>query len=214
MGYNPSPSMVKRYVHYLQHIESMVSEEREARFTFPAEALGRERDRMHAILKSAERFTTEFDGRFAYLRNVVQVSVDWDQSLLIVRPKRASIKPLSNVVHPNEYTALEEIALVPSDHALHVLKFRPTPNFNLATFESQLGRLGWTIRVQEDDPGDPDDPFIPIPARKAGELDQQEAPDGWLIFTAVCLHQPEKKETGFGLLKGGFTQVPKTGTEP
>lgn len=200
MGYNQRPGVAEKHKDTLEQIKVCIDQGIAAQFTASHPAhLPRLRDKLHWILRCAKTFKDEVGGKYAALRDQVQVSVDWDNSVVTVQSTLASEIQVQHVA-PDERAVLAEVSDLPDTTSVHILNFKPTPGYSLDQLDSELQSRGWTIRSLVDVPADPN--VEGDEGKKKGDFNSANprAP-GWAAYIAVRLPgKNQSKSSPFDML--------------
>jgi len=141
MAYSLSVDTVRTNREILEAILLVVVEKgEELHIDVAPERLTNEQYKMFQLLKSAEVFIEEFDGRFAELRGQVRVTLEKDH--LLIRPKSGRV---SAPRRRNEVMALADLGKYRGNMA--ILEFFPSAGFDLEKFKQSCLDLGWRAYV-------------------------------------------------------------------
>lgn len=195
MGHSANPNKVTKYASVLEEIKTSIDSGQEVRFPCKLEGVKNLCEKIRSILRSAELFSEEF----ADLNQRVTTSADWDSPSAVVRPKGTTQAHGLRSQVPDEFAAAKTL-----NGPFCELHFKPSPNFTPERFDSLIReQYGYTVRHLTDDPGDP---YFDVPAKQAGDFNEQEPKaEGWKSYIAVRLPK-EKPDRPSVLEQFGFSR--------
>jgi hypothetical protein len=157
MGYNIREGCVEQHKEHLELIYQAALSNKPIMFKCARlEDMNRMKYQFNKILKATDMLPHECEGRYTGLRQQVRVKEDWETPAVVIQPIHSfrgnSVLTGIAPAEPNEHDAIEKLKLFEGPNTL--VKFKPSPQFNLDIWQLKLNTIGFDLMRDVDKPGE------------------------------------------------------------